>query len=44
VDAGLAAVAARAKIRRIVTLDRRDFEVNRPAKLGRFLFLPDHQP
>jgi predicted nucleic acid-binding protein len=41
VDAGLVAVAEREKIRRIFTLDRRDFEVYRPAKLGRFLLLPD---
>lgn len=43
-DAALVAVAEREKIRRIFTLDRRDFEVYRPAKLGRFLLLPDHQP
>jgi predicted nucleic acid-binding protein len=40
-DAALVAVAERDKIRRIFTLDRRDFEVYRPAKLGRFLVLPD---
>lgn len=40
-DAALVAVAEREKIRRIFTLDRRDFEVYRPAKLGRFLLLPD---
>jgi len=39
-DAALVAVAEREKIRRIFTLDRRDFEVYRPAKLGRFILLP----
>jgi predicted nucleic acid-binding protein len=40
-DAALVAVAEREKIRRIFTLDRRDFEVYRPAKLGRFVLLPN---
>lgn len=40
-DAALVAVAEREKIRRIFTLDRRDFEVYRPAKLNRFILLPD---
>lgn len=39
-DAALVAVAEREKIRRIFTLDRRDFEIYRPAKLGRFIILP----
>jgi uncharacterized protein len=39
-DAALVAVAEREKIRRVFTLDRRDFDVYRPAKLGRFLLLP----
>ena len=39
-DAALVAVAERERIRRIFTLDRRDFEVYRPAKLGRFILLP----
>jgi uncharacterized protein len=39
-DAALVAVAEREKIRRIFTLDRRDFEVYRPTRLGRFLLLP----
>ena len=38
VDAG---PAERDKIRRIFTLDRRDFDVYRPAKLGRFILLPN---
>ncbi|MDH5669502.1 MAG: PIN domain-containing protein [Nitrospira sp.] len=40
-DAALVAVAERERIRRIFTLDRRDFEVYRPAKLGRFIILPN---
>ena len=40
-DAALVAVAEREKIRRIFTLDRRDFENYRPAKLGRFVILPE---
>lgn len=39
-DAALVAVAEKEKIRRIFTLDRRDFEVYRPARLGRFILLP----
>lgn len=39
-DAALVAVAERERIRRIFTLDRRDFGVYRPAKLGRFILLP----
>ncbi|MBX3319103.1 MAG: PIN domain-containing protein [Nitrospira sp.] len=40
-DAALVAVAEREKIRRIFTLDRRDFEIYRPTKLGRFIILPE---
>ncbi|MFO0701920.1 MAG: PIN domain-containing protein [Nitrospira sp.] len=40
-DAALVAVGEREKLRRILTLDRRDFEVYRPAKLGRFIILPE---
>jgi predicted nucleic acid-binding protein len=40
-DAALVAAAERDKIRRIFTLDRRDFEIYRPAKLGRFIILPE---
>ncbi len=32
--------AEREKIRRIFTLDRRDFEVYRPSRIGRFTLLP----
>jgi len=39
-DAALVRVAEREKLRRIFTLDRRDFEVYRPARLGRFSILP----
>lgn len=40
-DAALVAVGERKRIRRVFTLDRRDFAVYRPAKLGRFIILPD---
>jgi len=40
-DAALVAVAEREKIRRMFTLDRRGFEVYRPAKLNRFIVLPN---
>lgn len=39
-DAALVRVAERDKIRRIFTLDRRDFGLYRPARLGRFEILP----
>lgn len=39
-DAALVATAEREKVRRIFTLDCRDFEVYRPARLGRFILLP----
>ena len=39
-DAALVAVAEREKIRRVFTLDRRDFEIYRPLKLGRFTVMP----
>ena len=39
-DAALVAVAERERIRRIFTIDRRDFSIYRPAKLGKFMILP----
>ncbi|MGH2362605.1 MAG: type II toxin-antitoxin system VapC family toxin [bacterium] len=39
-DSALVRVAEREKVRRIFTLDRRDFQVYRPSKLGRFSILP----
>lgn len=39
-DAALVRVAEREKLRRIFTLDRRDFEVYRPARMGRFSIIP----
>jgi uncharacterized protein len=39
-DAALVTVAEREGIARIFTLDRRDFEMYRPAKLGRFSLIP----
>lgn len=39
-DAALVRVAEREKIRRVFTLDRRDFELYRPHALGRFQIIP----
>jgi predicted nucleic acid-binding protein len=39
-DAALVAVAERLKIRRIFSVDRTDFEVYRPARIGRFSIVP----
>lgn len=39
-DAALVRVAERLRIRRIFTLDRRDFEVYRPGGTGRFEIVP----
>ena len=39
-DAALVAVAERRKLRQIFTVDRSDFEVYRPARLGRFAVIP----
>jgi hypothetical protein len=39
-DAALVAIAERERISRIFTLDRRDFEVYRPAGIRRFEILP----
>ncbi len=39
-DAGLVAVAERERISRIFTLDRRDFQVYRPAGIRRFDIIP----
>jgi predicted nucleic acid-binding protein len=39
-DAGLVRVAERERVRRIFTLDRRDFQIYRPARIGRFTILP----
>jgi len=39
-DAALVCVAEREKIRRIFTLDRRDFTIYRPVGVGRFSILP----
>jgi hypothetical protein len=39
-DAALVRVAERERLRRIFTLDRRDFSLYRPAKLGRFVIIP----
>jgi len=39
-DAALVAVAERLKLARIFTVDRRDFELYRPARIGRFTIVP----
>ena len=39
-DAALVWVAERERIRRVFTVDRRDFEIYRPNRLGRFQILP----
>lgn len=39
-DAALVCVAEREKIKRVFTLDRKDFGVYRPVGLGRFTLLP----
>jgi len=39
-DAALVAVAERERIRRIFTIDRRNFSIYRPAKLGKFMIIP----
>jgi uncharacterized protein len=39
-DAALVRVAEREKLRRVFTIDRRDFAVYRPARLGRFAIIP----
>ena len=40
-DAALVAVAERERSRRIFTLDRKDFSVYRPARIGSFDILPE---
>ena len=39
-DAALVRVAEREKVRTIFTIDRKDFSVYRPHRLGRFTLLP----
>jgi hypothetical protein len=39
-DAALVRVAEREKLRRVFTLDRRDFSLYRPLRLGRFILVP----
>jgi len=39
-DAALVRVAEREKLRRIFTLDRRDFQIYHPARIGRFAIIP----
>lgn len=39
-DAALVRVAERERVRRVFSLDRRDFTVYRPEKIGRFAIIP----
>jgi uncharacterized protein len=39
-DAALVRVAERERLRRVFTLDRRDFQIYRPSRMGRFAVLP----
>jgi len=39
-DAVLVRVAERERLRRIFTLDRRDFRIYRPSRIGRLTVLP----
>jgi uncharacterized protein len=39
-DAALVRVAERERLRRIFTLDWRDFQIYRPSRIGRFAVLP----
>jgi predicted nucleic acid-binding protein len=39
-DASLVRVAERERLRRIFTIDRRDFQIYRPLRIGRFMVLP----
>ena len=39
-DAALVRVAERERLRRVFTLDRRDFQIYRPSRIGRFAVLP----
>ena len=39
-DAALVCVAERERLRRVFTIDRRDFQIYRPSRIGRFVVLP----
>lgn len=39
-DAALVRVAERERLRRVFTVDRRDFQIYRPSRIGRFTILP----
>ncbi len=39
-DAALVRVAERERLRRVFTVDRREFELYRPARIGRFVIVP----
>jgi predicted nucleic acid-binding protein len=39
-DAALVRAAERDRLRQLFTLDRRDFQIYRPSRIGRFAILP----
>jgi uncharacterized protein len=39
-DATLVRVAERERLRQIFTLDRRDFQLYKPSRIGRFIIFP----
>ena len=39
-DAALVTVAERERLRRVFTLDRRDFSIYRPTRIGKFAVIP----
>ena len=41
-DAALVRVAERERLLRVFTVDRRDFQIYRPSRIGRFTILPSH--
>ena len=43
-DVALVRVAERERLRRILTLDRRDFQIYRPSRIGRFAIIPSRWP
>jgi len=40
-DAALVRIAERQKLREVFTLDKKDFSVYRPSRMGRFVIVPD---
>ena len=40
-DAALVRIAERQKLREVFTLDKKDFSVYRPSRMGRFVIVPN---